>query len=131
MPISLGLTGGASVPVTEENTARTMGSGNLPVFATPAMAALMEQAAERSLLPYLEPGQGSVGIALSLSHISATPVGLTVRARSEVIAIDGKKITFSVSAYDDAGLIGEGTHQRFLINDEAFLAKAQKKKEAV
>ena len=107
MPISLGLTGGASVPVTEENTARTMGSGNLPVFATPAMAALMEQAAERSLLPYLEPGQGSVGIALSLSHISATPVGLTVRARSEVIAIDGKKITFSVSAYDDAGLIGE------------------------
>ena len=131
MPISLGLTGGASVPVTEENTARTMGSGNLPVFATPAMAALMEQAAERSLLPYLEPGQGSVGIALSLSHISATPVGLTVRAKSEVIAIDGKKITFSVSAYDDAGLIGEGTHQRFLINDEAFLAKAQKKKEAV
>ncbi len=131
MPISLGLTGGASSPVTEENTARTMGSGSLPVFATPAMAALMEQAAERSLLPYLEPGQGSVGIALSLSHISATPVGLTVRAKSEVIAIDGKKITFSVSAYDDAGLIGEGTHQRFLINDEAFLAKAQKKKEAV
>ena len=128
MSIAIGLKGEAHTIVTEHNTAQAMGSGSLPVFATPAMAALMEQAAYTSLLPCLDPGQGSVGISLSLSHVSATPVGMNVRAESLVTEIDGKKITFSVSAYDDTGLIGEGTHQRFLIDNDRFLAKANGKK---
>ena len=129
MSITIGTKGEARTKVTEQNTAQAMGSGSLPVFATPAMAALMEQAAYTSLLPYLDNGQGSVGISLTLSHSSASPLGMNIRAESTVTEVDGKKITFSVSAYDDAGPIGEGVHQRFLIDNERFLAKAAKKVE--
>ncbi len=129
MSVTVGLKGAASVLVTEQNTARALGSGTLPVFATPAMAALMEQAAYTSLLPALEPGQGSVGTELSIRHVSATPVGMTVRAESIVTAVEGRTVTFEVSAYDDAGLIGSGTHQRVLIDDARFLSKAQSKGE--
>lgn len=129
MSISVGLKGTASTQVTDLNTAQTLGSGTLPVFATPAMAALMEQAAYTSLFPELEQGQGSVGTELSIRHLSATPVGMTVRAESTVIKVDGRTITFEVNAFDDAGLIGSGTHQRVIINDERFLTKAQAKRE--
>lgn len=129
MSILIGLKGEASAPVTQANTAACMGSGTLPVFATPAMAALMEQAAYTSLAPFLEPGQGSVGTALTLTHLSATPVGLTVRAESEVTQVDGRTVTFRVAAYDQAGLIGQGTHQRVIIQEDRFLAKAERKKE--
>ena len=129
MSIPIGLKGEASAPVTQASTAASMGSGTLPVFATPAMAALMEQAAYTSLLPCLEPGQGSVGTALTLTHLSATPVGLTVRAESEVTQVDGRTVTFRVAAYDQAGLIGQGIHQRVIIQEDRFLAKAERKKE--
>lgn len=127
MSIPLGTKGEAHTTVTKQNTAQAMGSGSLPVFATPAMAALMEQAAYSSLLPLLKDGQDSVGTSLNISHRSATPLGLSVRAESEVTAVDGKKITFSVAAYDEAGLIGEGVHQRFLVAHDRFLAKAAQK----
>ena len=127
MPVTIGIKGRAETTVTQKNTAMAMGSGLAPVFATPAMVALMEEAAASSLTPYLEDGQGSVGIHLDVSHESATPPGLKVWAESEVIAVDGKQITFSVSAYDETGRIGSGKHTRALIDEARFLAKAQKK----
>lgn len=128
MSIEIGLKGRAETVVNEANTAAAMGSGLVPVFATPAMIALMEQAAASSLLPYLEDGQGSVGIHLDVSHESATPIGLKVWAESEVAAVDGKQITFTVTAYDEAGLIGRGTHKRACITVDRFLAKTEQKK---
>ncbi len=129
MTIPIGQAGRAETVVTQSNTARSVGSGSLPVFATPCMTALMEQAACDCLLPFLEKGQSSVGTALSIVHSSATPIGLTVWAESCVTAVNGKKITFSVTAFDEAGKIGEGTHERFLITNDRFLAKAEGKKE--
>ena len=128
MSIEIGLKGRAETVVNEANTAAAMGSGLVPVFATPAMIALMEQAAASSLLPYLDDGQGSVGIHLDVSHESATPIGLKVWAESEVTAVDGKQITFTVTAYDEAGLIGRGTHKRACITVDRFLAKTEQKK---
>lgn len=128
MSIEIGLKGRAETVVNEANTAAAMGSGLVPVFATPAMIALMEQAAASSLLPYLEEGQGTVGIHLDVSHESATPIGLKVWAESEVTAVDGKQISFTVSAYDETGLIGRGTHKRACITVDRFLAKTEQKK---
>ena len=128
MSIEVGLKGRAEVLVVYENTAAAVGSGLVPVFATPSMIALMEQAAATSLLPYLDEGQGSVGIHLDVSHQAATPVGMKVWAESEVIEVTGKQIIFSVSAYDDCGLIGQGTHKRALINIDRFMAKTEQKK---
>ncbi len=129
MNIEIGLKGRAETAVTPENTAAAMGSGLVPVFATPAMVALMEQAAASSLTPFLEEGQGSVGVHLDITHQSATPVGLKVWAESQVTAVEGKQITFSVAAYDEAGLIGQGTHKRACITVERFLAKTEQKKQ--
>lgn len=130
MSIEIGLKGRAETIVNDTNTAAAMGSGLVPVFATPAMVALMEQAAASSLLPYLEEGQGTVGIHLDVSHESATPIGLRVWAESEVTSIDGKQISFTVSAYDEAGLIGRGTHKRACITVDRFLTRAEQKKQA-
>lgn len=127
MAIEIGLKGYAETVVVEENTAASVGSGLVPVFATPSMIALMEQAAASSLSPYLHEGQGSVGIHLDITHESATPIGLKVWAESEVIAVDGKQITFSVCAYDKAGLIGRGTHKRACITVDRFMAKTEQK----
>ena len=114
--------------VTQELTAAAVGSGLVPVFATPYMVALMENAAVNALTPYMEEGQGSVGTHLDVSHDSATPIGMKVWAEAEVTAVDGKALTFSVTAYDEAGPIGKGTHERFIIQNDKFLAKAQGKK---
>lgn len=129
MAIEIGIQGRAETVVTEKNTAAAMGSGLVPVFATPAMIALMEQAAAASLTPHLEEGQGSVGIHLDVSHQSATPIGMKVWAESQVTAVDGKQITFAVSAYDEAGLIGQGTHKRACITVDRFLSKTEQKKQ--
>ena len=115
--------------VTEQNTAICAGSGTLPVFATPFMCALMEKAAWMAIAPALNEGDSSVGTKLNISHLSATPVGLKVWAESEVTAVDGKRIEFKVTAGDETGLIGEGTHERFIVTNERFLAKAAKKLE--
>ena len=128
MSIEIGLKGRAEVVVVYENTAAAVGSGLVPVFATPSMIALMEQAAASSLLPYLDEGQGSVGIHLDVSHEAATPIGMKVWAESEVTEVNGKQIVFSVAAYDEAGLIGRGTHKRALISVERFMAKTEQKK---
>ncbi len=127
MPIEIGLKGRAETVVVPDNTAAAVGSGLVPVFATPYMVALMEQAASSSLVPHLDDGQGSVGIHLDINHESATPIGMKVWAESEVISVDGKQITFAVSAYDEVGLIGRGTHKRACITVDRFMAKTQQK----
>ena len=127
MSIEVGLKGRSETVVTQQNTANAIGSGLVPVFATPYMIALMENAAANSLLPYLAEDEGSVGTQLNVAHTSATPIGMKVWAETTVTAVEGKKITFEVAAYDEAGEIGRGTHERFLIKPERFLSKAQGK----
>jgi len=129
LSIEIGLTGRNETVVCQENTAAAVGSGMVPVFATPFMIALMEGAAANSLLPYLNADEGSVGTHLNVSHSAATPIGMKVWAVATVTAVDGKKVTFDVTAYDEAGEIGRGTHERFIIKPEKFLAKVQAKLE--
>ena len=129
MPISIGLRGEATVAVTDANTAAALGSGSLRVFGTPAMLALMEQAACNALAAHLEPGQTSVGTHLDVSHEAATPVGLTVRAEAEVTAVEGRILTFRVTASDACGPIGQGTHQRCIIRQASFLERTYAKKQ--
>ena len=127
MSIEVGIKGRAETVVVQENTAAAVGSGLVPVFATPYMIALMENAAVNALTPYMEENQGTVGTRLDVSHDSATPIGMKVWANAAVTAVEGKKITFEVTAFDEAGEIGHGIHERFIIKPERFLAKAQGK----
>lgn len=129
MSVMIGLKGHAEDVVSEKNTAQAACSGALPVFGTPFMCALMEKASWTSIAPYLAENEGTVGTKLNISHVSATPVGMKVWADSEVTAVDGKRIELKVSAYDEKGLIGEGTHERFIITNDRFVAKAGKKLE--
>ena len=128
MAISVGLKHTIHTPVKQSNTAKTMGSGTLDVFATPAMTAIMEEAAWRAVAPELEPGQSTVGIQMNVSHLDATPVGMKVRAEARVIEVEGRKVTFSVMAFDEKGLIGEGRHERFVVTDEKFMKKCADKR---
>lgn len=130
MSITVGSKGRAECVVNEHNTAAAVGSGLLPVFATPQMIALMENAAVNAVQSQLEEGQGTVGTRLDVSHDAATPIGMKVWAEAELTAVDGRKLTFSVAAYDEAGPIGKGVHERFVIQNDRFLAKAQSKKGA-
>lgn len=125
MSVTVGLRGEATAAVTAANTAAACGSGHLEVFGTPYLIALMEEAACRALAPVLEPGQGSVGTRLDVHHDAPTPVGGQVRAEAEITAVDGRRITFRVAAWDAAGPVGGGTHERFLIRETSFLAKAE------
>ena len=129
MSVTVGLKGRAEALVTDQNTAQAACSGALPVFGTPFMCALMEEASWKSIAPHLEPGQSTVGTKLTISHDSASPVGIKVWAESEVTEVDGKRLVLKVAAYDERGLIGQGTHERFIITDERFLAKTAKKLE--
>ncbi len=130
-PITIGATGKAMTKVTEENTAYAVGSGSLPVFATPMMAALMEEAACDAVAPFLEEGETTVGTQLDISHDVATPVGLEVTATAEVTAVCGREISLQVTASDAVGEIGKGTHKRFLIDAARFMQKAQKRGESL
>lgn len=127
MSIEPGLKGRAETTVTPQNTADAVGSGLVPVFATPYLIALMENAASTSLLPYLAPDEGTVGTRLDVAHSSATPIGMKVWAESVLTAQEGKKLTFEVVAYDEAGEIGRGVHERYIIKPERFLARTQAK----
>ncbi len=127
MEIIIGMKGEASTLVEKEDTAQYVGSGSLLVYATPCLAALMEGAACAAIEEVLPLGQTSVGTALNLEHLSATPVGLEVRASAEVTAVDGRKITFAITAFDEAGEIGRATHTRVLVNNEKFLEKTYQK----
>ena len=127
MNIEVGTKGSAQSIVSENNTALTMGSGDLLVFATPSMIALIESSAASSIAPFLDEGQSSVGTMIQVTHDAATPVGMKVRAESEVVATEGRKITFKVEAFDEAGKIGGGTHERFIISAEKFMNKVLEK----
>lgn len=122
-----GVKGFAETPVVYENTAAAMGSGALEVFATPGMIALMEKAAMGSVQPLLEPGQGTVGTEIHVSHLAATPIGMTVRAESELVAVEGRVLRFRVRAWAGEELIGEGEHKRCVVFNERFMAKAKSK----
>ena len=128
--IPVGTKGHYEMTVTDNDTAKVYGSGSLEVFGTPAMIALMEKCALESIVPYLDEGEGSVGTALHVSHVAATPVGMRVRCESILTEIDRKRLTFDVKAYDEAGLIGEGTHERFVILNDSFMEKAGLKNKA-
>ena len=128
-PITIGSKGTASVQVDETNLAVAVGSGSLPVFATPMMIAAIENTAAGSVAGELEEGKTTVGTLVNVSHVAATPEGMEVRIETELteIAPNGKILTFKVAAYDEAGLIGEGTHQRAIVAKERFEQKAQSK----
>lgn len=127
MEITVGMTGTASTLVEREDTAYEVGSGSLLVYATPCMVALMEGAACEAIAEALGDDKTSVGTLLNISHLSATPVGMEVRAVAEVTEVDGNAITFQVTAYDESGKIGEGTHKRFIVATQRFLDKAYAK----
>lgn len=113
--------------VDEDNTALAVGSGDLEVFATPMMAALMENAAAACIAEELGEDNTSVGTALSISRVRATPTGMKVKATAELVKVEGRKYDFKVTAEDERGLIGEGTHSRVSVNRERFLAKTYQK----
>ena len=127
MAIEVGLQGLAEALVEQADTAKEVGCGDLLVYATPCMVALMEGAAYESIAPYLAEGESSVGTKMDVTHLSATPVGMSVRAESVVTAVEGRKVTFSITAYDEAGEIGRATHERVIIKTERFLEKTYDK----
>ena len=127
MEITVGMKAEVSTLVEREDTAAEVGSGSLLVYATPCMVALMEGAACEAIEEALSDAQTTVGTELNIQHISATPVGLEVRAEAEVTAVEGKVITFAVKAFDEAGEIGRGTHKRVIVNTQKFLERAYEK----
>lgn len=127
MEITVGMKAEVYTTAEREDTAKEVGSGDLLVYATPCMVALMEGAACEAIVEALSDSQTTVGTALNIEHISATPVGLDVRAEAEVTAVEGKVITFAVKAYDEAGEIGHGIHKRVIVNSQKFLERAYNK----
>ena len=127
MEIVAGLKGEVSTVVEREDTALEVGSGSLLVYATPCMVALMEGAACEAIADALPDTKTTVGTELNIKHLSATPVGLEVRAEAEVTAVECNTITFQVAAYDEAGKIGEGTHKRVVVATQRFLDKVYDK----
>lgn len=118
-----GLSATAHTNVTPEKLASAVGSGSLQVFATPMMAALMEEAACRAVAPFLEEGETTVGTELGIRHTAATPQGLMVIAEAELVSVNGREITLNVTARDSVGEIGSGTHKRFVVDAARFQAK--------
>ena len=127
MEIKIGTIGEVTEKVTISNTAETVGSGSLKVFATPAMIALMEKASCRAIENLLDDATTTVGTLINVEHLSATPVGMTVTVKSTVASVDGRKICFDVEAFDEVGLIGKGKHERFMVFAEKFMQKTESK----
>lgn len=125
--MEIGITGMQTITVAEEQTAKHLGSGDLAVFGTPYMIALMENTARKSVQPHLADTQGTVGTLVNVKHVAATPVGMEVRCETKLIEIDRKRLVFEVKAFDACGLIGEGVHERFIIDNERFMQKARAK----
>ena len=125
--LQVGETYTLSEKVTPDNVAATMASGTLPVYATPAMILLIERTCMELALPHLDAGFSTVGTKLNIEHLSATPVSMTVRAECTLREIDHRRLVFSCEVYDDAGMIGKGTHERFIVANEKFLSKAAEK----
>ncbi|HDN79629.1 MAG TPA: thioesterase [Chloroflexi bacterium] len=126
-PLSPGLKAEVRRKVTQDITASHLGSGNVEVLATPAMSALMEQAAVRVVDPLLPEGQKTVGVAVEVKHLAPTPVGMEVRAAAELIEVDGRKLLFRVEAHDEKEKVGEGLHRRVIIDVERFAARVAEK----
>ena len=126
--MNTGIKGNVIFTVDQKGSAREMGSGALDVLATPKMIAMLEKAAWESVQPYLEEGCGTVGTFMNVTHEAATPLGMKVTCTSELVAIDGKKLTFRLEAFDEKGRIGGGTHERFIVNNQKFQSKTDQKK---
>ena len=125
--INIGTKGTEQIVVNEQNCALTVGSGTLKVFATPAMAALMEKTAWKSVAPHLEKGQCTVGTKLNLTHSASIPIGMKVTCESELIAAEGRKLTFHIIVCDEDGIIGESEHERFIVDEDKFQLKTDSK----
>ncbi len=125
--VEINIKGTAETTVTADKLAVNMGSGSLAVFATPSMTALIEESACNCLADYLDDGETTVGTELNIKHLSATPKGMNVTAESVLTEINGREFTFEVTSYDESGLIGKGTHKRFLVYSEKFMAKTYEK----
>lgn len=119
--------GTAETDVTEDKLAVNAGSGSLAVFATPAMAVLMEKAACNCIADYLDENETTVGTELNIQHISATPKGMNVTAEAVLTSVNGRMLAFEVTAYDECGKIGFGTHKRAVVGNERFTEKAYQK----
>ncbi|HWI51026.1 MAG TPA: thioesterase family protein [Symbiobacteriaceae bacterium] len=130
MQVSLlpGLTGEARTEVTDANTAAAVGSGGIQVFSTPMMIALMENAALQAVQPHLAAGESTVGTVVNIKHLAATPLGMQVRAVARLDAVEGRRLSFTVEAFDEREKIGEGTHERFVIGVERFLERSRQKR---
>ena len=125
--LTAGITGKVVIKVDESVSAMKAASGEMDVFGTPYMIALMERTADESVRPYLEDGAATVGTVVNIKHLSATPMGMDAWATSELLEVDGRRLVFKVEAYDEAGLIGEGMHERFIIYKEKFMEKTNNK----
>lgn len=125
--VRIGLTGRRELVVEERYTASHLGSGGVPVYATPMMVLAMEEAALSAVDHLLDDGQATVGVSLDVRHLAATPLGMRVVATAELVEVDGRMLTFRVEARDEAELIGEGTHVRAVVDLERFKAKLAKK----
>lgn len=121
--LKCGLKYSVTVEVAPQDTALAMGSGDMEVFATPAMVALMENAAMNAVAEFLPDGSATVGTKIDVSHVKASPMGAKITSEAELVAVDGRRLEFKVVAYDEKGVIGEGNHTRFVVDKERFLAK--------
>ena len=129
--LQTGIKGRIELTVTKDKCAGALGSGELDVFATPAMIALIEETAWKSVAPYLQPGEGTVGTALNVRHLAATPLDCLVTCETELTLVDRKRLVFEARVFDASGLVGEGTHERFIIQYERFMQKANEKRAAL
>ena len=123
--IETGIKGHKEQIVTPEMSAARVGSGLVDVFATPMLVALVEQTCYESVLPHLEEGQGTVGTHVNVAHTAATPIGMRVWCESELVEVDRRRLVFKVKAFDECGLIGEGSHERFIIDTVKFFEKVK------
>lgn len=129
MPVETGLFGEMEITIQESDTARFSSGESLPpVFSTPFVIRLLERTAHQTILPYLDPGQGSVGAVVNIRHLAATPVGFKVRSRAEVLEVQGRRVCFKVEAWDDFEKIAEGEHERFIIDMARFIERVEKKR---
>jgi fluoroacetyl-CoA thioesterase len=122
--LEIGARGTATMQVTPENTAEAWGSGDVPVFGTPSLVALLETAAVNALKGHLESGETSVGTWIDISHLAASPVGVVVSAEAVLTGVDGRKLTFAIVAHDPRQKVGEGRHHRVIVSRQRFLEKS-------
>ena len=125
--LEAGIKNTLTINVTQDKTAKVMGSGVLDVFATPSMVALMEQTAAQSVEQFLDEGTTSVGTKINVEHLAADPVGIDVKCESTLTEVDGRKLCFDITVSDKHGVVGKAYHERFIIKTESFMAKTNAK----